>query len=171
IHGWTADWGLAIILTTLSLKFLFLPITLSQARTARRMQKIAPELKAVREKFKDNPQKQQAETMELYKKHKVNPLGGCLPLLLTFPFFIAFFKMLQSTTELRFAPFLWAHDLSAPDTVAVLVLPVVGSLNVNILPIVLGAVNFFEMHITPAPTVDNAQMKLMKFMPVMFVLF
>ena len=171
IHGWVANWGVAIVLTTLLLKVVFLPLTLAQTRTARRMQKIAPELKAVREKFKDNPQKQQAETMELYKKHKVNPLGGCLPLLLTFPFFIAFFKMLQSTTELRFAPFLWAHDLSAPDTVAVLFLPVVGSLNVNILPIVLGAVNFFQMHITPAPTVDNAQMKLMKFMPIMFVLF
>jgi YidC/Oxa1 family membrane protein insertase len=171
IHGWVSNWGIAIILTTLILKVVFLPMTLAQTRTARRMQKIAPELKEVREKYKDNPTKQQAETMELYKKHKVNPLGGCLPLLLTFPFFIAFFRMLQSATELRFAPFLWAHDLSAPDTVAVLVLPVVGTLNVNILPIVLGAVNYFQMHITPAPTVDNAQMRLMKFMPIMFILF
>ncbi len=171
IHGWVSNWGIAIILTTLILKIVFLPLTLAQTRTARRMQKIAPELKAVREKYKDNPTKQQAETMELYKKHKVNPLGGCLPLLLTFPFFIAFFSMLRSSTELRFAPFLWAHDLSAPDTVAVLMLPIIGSVNVNILPILLGAVNYFQMHITPAPTVDNAQMKLMKFMPIMFVLF
>jgi YidC/Oxa1 family membrane protein insertase len=171
IHGWTADWGLAIILTTLSLKFLFLPITLSQARTARRTQKIAPELKAVREKYKDNPQKQQAATMELYKKHKVNPVAGCIPMLITIPFFFAFFRMLQSTAELRFAHFLWAHDLSAPDTVLTLAVPLIGSLNVNILPFVLCAVAFFQMRLTPQPTVDNAQMRIMKFMPIMFLLF
>jgi YidC/Oxa1 family membrane protein insertase len=171
IHGWTTDWGVAIILTTLSLKFLFLPITLSQARTARRTQKIAPELKAVREKFKDNPQKQQAATMELYKKHKVNPVAGCIPMLITIPFFFAFFRMLQSTAELRFAHFLWAHDLSAPDTVMTLAVPFIGSLNLNILPFVLCAVAFFQMRLTPQPTVDNAQMRIMKFMPIMFLLF
>ncbi|HXQ81367.1 MAG TPA: membrane protein insertase YidC [Opitutaceae bacterium] len=171
IHGWTANWGIAIILTTLALKFLFLPVTLSQARTARRTQKIAPELKAVREKYKDNPQKQQAATMELYKKHKVNPVAGCIPMLLTIPFFFAFFKMLQSTAELRFAHFLWAHDLSAPDTVLTLAAPVIGSLNINVLPFVLCAVAFVQMRLTPQPTVDNAQMKIMKFMPIMFLLF
>jgi YidC/Oxa1 family membrane protein insertase len=170
-HSWTLNWGIAIILTTLALKILFLPLTLAQARTARRTQKIAPELKEVREKYKDNPQKQQAETMALYKKHKVNPLGGCLPMLLTIPFFFAFYRMLQSATELRFAHFLWAHDLSAPDTVASVMAPFIGPLNINVLPLLLGAVNFFQMRLTPAPTVDNAQMKLMKFMPVMFVLF
>jgi len=171
IHGWTANWGVAIILTTLALKFLFLPVTLSQARTARRTQKIMPELKAVREKFKDNPQKQQAATMELYKKHKVNPVAGCIPMLLTIPFFFAFFRMLQSAAELRFAHFLWAHDLSAPDTVLTLAVPVIGSLNINVLPIVLTLVAFVQMRVTPQPTVDNAQMKMMKFMPIMFLLF
>lgn len=171
IHGWTADWGIAIILTTLSLKFLFLPITLSQARTSRRTMKIAPELKAVREKYKDNPQKQQAATMELYKKHKVNPVAGCIPMLITIPFFFAFFKMLQSTAELRFAHFLWANDLSAPDTVMTLAVPIIGSLNVNVLPFVLCAVAFVQMRLTPQPTVDNAQMRIMKFMPIMFLLF
>ncbi|HTU02744.1 MAG TPA: YidC/Oxa1 family insertase periplasmic-domain containing protein, partial [Candidatus Sulfotelmatobacter sp.] len=171
IHGWTANWGIAIILTTLSLKILFLPVTLSQARTARRTQKIAPELKAVREKYKDNPHKQQAATMELYKKHKVNPVAGCIPMLLTIPFFFAFFRMLQSTAELRFAHFLWAHDLSAPDTVFTLAVPIIGSLNINVLPFVLCAVAFVQMRLTPQPTVDNAQMKIMKFMPIMFLLF
>ena len=171
IHGWTGNWGVAIILTTLALKFLFLPLTLSQARTARRTQKIMPELKAVREKFKDSPQKQQAATMELYKKHKVNPVAGCIPMLLTIPFFFAFFRMLQSAAELRFAHFLWAHDLSAPDTVLTVAAPFVGSLNINVLPFVLCAVAFFQMRLTPQPTVDNAQMKIMKFMPFMFLLF
>jgi YidC/Oxa1 family membrane protein insertase len=130
------------------------------------MQKLMPEMKVIKEKYKDNPQKQQVATMELYKKHKVNPLSGCLPMLLTIPFFFAFFRMLQSAAELRFAPFLWAHDLSAPDTIAM-----IGTFKVNILPIMLGVVNFFQMRVTPQPAVDNAQMKMMKFMPVMFVVF
>ncbi len=171
IHGWTSNWGIAIILTTLSLKIVFVPITLAQSRTSRRTQKAMPELKALKEKFKDNPQKLQAATMELYKKHKINPVAGCIPMLLTIPFFWAFFAMLRSAAELRFAPFLWAHDLSAPDTVAVLTLPIIGVLNLNILPILLGAVNFFQMRVTPQPSVDNAQMKIMKFMPIMFVAF
>jgi YidC/Oxa1 family membrane protein insertase len=171
IHSWAPNWGLAIILTTLTLKIAFTPITLAQSRSSRRMQKLMPEMKVIKEKYKDNPQKQQVATMELYKKHKVNPLSGCLPMLLTIPFFFAFFRMLQSASELRFASFLWAHDLSAPDTIAVLTAPVIGTFKVNILPILLGAVNFFQMRVTPQPAVDNAQMKVMKFMPVMFVLF
>jgi YidC/Oxa1 family membrane protein insertase len=171
IHGWAGNWGVAIILTTLTLKIVFVPITLAQSRTSRRTQKAMPELKALKEKFKDNPQKLQAATMELYKKHKINPVAGCIPMLLTLPFFFAFFSMLRSTAELRFAPFLWAHDLSAPDTVAVLTLPVIGVLNLNIFPILLGAVNFFQMRVTPQPSVDNAQMKIMKFMPIMFIMF
>jgi YidC/Oxa1 family membrane protein insertase len=171
IHSWTSNWGVAIVLTTLALKFAFLPITLAQSRTSRRTQKVMPEMKLLKEKFKDNPQKLQAATMELYKKHKINPVAGCIPMLLTIPFFFAFFSMLRSAAELRFAPFLWAHDLSAPDTVGMLTLPVIGLISINVLPILLGAVNFFQMHITPQPTVDNAQMKMMKFMPVMFILF
>jgi YidC/Oxa1 family membrane protein insertase len=171
IHSWTGNWGLAIILTTLTLKFVFVPLTLAQSRTSRRTQKAMPELKALKEKFKDNPQKLQAATMELYKKHKINPVAGCIPMLLTIPFFWAFFAMLRSVAELRFAPFLWAHDLSAPDTVAVLTLPVIGVMSLNIFPIFLGAVNFFQMRVTPQPSVDNAQMTIMKFMPVMFIVF
>jgi YidC/Oxa1 family membrane protein insertase len=171
IHSWVGNWGIAIILTTLTLKIVFVPITLAQSRTSRRTQKAMPELKALKEKFKDSPQKLQAATMELYKKHKINPVAGCIPLLLTIPFFWAFFAMLRSAAELRFAPFLWAHDLSSPDTVAVLTLPVIGVLNLNVLPILLGAVNFFQMRVTPQPSVDNAQMKIMKFMPVMFIAF
>ena len=171
IHSWTYNWGIAIILTTLTLKIVFIPITLAQSRTSRRTQKAMPELTALKEKYKDNPQKLQAATMELYKKHKINPVAGCIPMLLTIPFFWAFFAMLRSAAELRYAPFLWAHDLSAPDTVAVLTLPVIGVLNLNVLPILLGAVNFFQMRVTPQPSVDNAQMKIMKFMPVMFIAF
>jgi len=171
IHSWVHNWGVAIILTTLALKIVFTPITLAQSRSSRRMQKLLPEMNIIKEKFKDNPQKQQVATMELYKKHKVNPLSGCLPMLLTIPFFFGFFRMLQSASELRFASFLWAHDLSAPDTVATIAVPFLGLLAINLLPITLGFVNFFQMRVTPQPSVDNAQMKIMKFMPVMFVVF
>ncbi len=174
MHAWTFNWGVAIILTTLSLKFAFLPLTLSASRSAKRMQKIQPELKALREKFKDNPQKQQTATMELFKKNKVNPMGGCIPVLITIPFFFGFYRMLASAAELRFAPFLWAHNLSAPDTVASLghdTLPLIGTLNINILPIVLCATVFAQMRLTPQPTVDNAQARMMKFMPILFMVF
>ena len=130
------------------------------------MQKIQPEMQAVREKFKDNPQKLQAATMELFKKHKVNPMGGCLPILITIPFFIGFFQMLQSTAELRFQPFLWATDLSAPDTIAT-----VFGLPINIMPVLMGATMVIQMRLTPSPTMDNAQAKMMKFMPYIFALF
>jgi YidC/Oxa1 family membrane protein insertase len=92
-------------------------------------------------------------------------------MLLTIPFFFAFFRMLQSAAELRFAPFLWAHDLSAPDTVASVMIPYVGPFSINILPIMLCTVAFFQMRLTPQPSVDNAQMKMMKFMPLMFLFF
>ena len=173
IHGWIAGiapvwgWGIAIILTTLTLKICFIPFTLAASRSAKRMAKIQPELQALREKFKDNPQKQQQATMELFKTRKINPIGGCLPILLTMPFFMGFFTMLPSAAELRFQPFLWAHDLSATDTVAILF----GILPLNIMPLLMGATMVVQMQLTPSPSVDNAQMKMMKFMPYVFILF
>jgi YidC/Oxa1 family membrane protein insertase len=162
VHKWLPNWGLAIIITTLILKVVFLPFTLAASRSAKRMQKIQPEMQAVREKFKDNPQKLQGATMELFKKHKVNPLGGCIPILLTMPFF----QMLQSAAELRFSPFLWAPDLASADTVAH-----VFGLPINIMPILMGATMVFQMRLTPQPSVDNAQAKMFKFMPYIFTLF
>jgi YidC/Oxa1 family membrane protein insertase len=166
VHKGVPSWGWAIIFTTLILKIVFLPLTLSASKSAKRMQKIQPEMAAMRAKYKDNPQKMQAETMELFKKHKVNPMGGCLPILITIPFFIGFFSMLQSTAELRFQSFLWAADLSAPDTIAT-----VFGLPINIMPVLMGATMIIQMRLTPQPTVDNMQAKMFKFMPYMFALF
>lgn len=160
IHLGVPNWGVAIILTTLLLKVVFLPFTLAASRSAKRMQKIQPEMQAVREKFKDNPQKLQAATMELFKKHKVNPLGGCLPILVTLPFFFGFFTMLRSAAELRFQPFLWAPDLAAADTIGH-----VFGIPINIMPILMGATTIISMRLTPQPSVDNAQAKMMKLMP------
>ncbi len=164
IHGFTNNWGGAIILTTLTLKTIFIPFTLAASRSAKRMAKIQPELQAIREKYKDNPQKQQQATMELFKTRKINPVGGCFPILITIPFFMGFFTMLGSAAELRFQPFLWAHDLSSPDTIAVLF----GFLPLNIMPVLMGSTMIIQMHLTPSPSVDNAQVKMMKFMPYIF---
>ncbi|MEO5961092.1 MAG: membrane protein insertase YidC, partial [Opitutaceae bacterium] len=165
-HRWVGNWGVAVILMTLILKLVSVPFTFAASRSAKRMAKLQPEMQALRTKFKDNPQKQQAATMELFKKHKVNPVGGCLPVLITMPLFIGFFAMLQGPAELRFAHFLWAPDLSAPDTVAR-----VFGFPINIMPLLMGATMIFQMRLTPTPTVDNAQMKMMKFMPLIFIVF
>ena len=166
IHGFVGNWGVAIILTTLTLKIIFVPFTLAASKSAKRMAKLQPELQAMREKYKDNPRKQQEATMALFKEKKVNPVGGCLPILITIPFFMGFFTMLQSTAELRFSPFLWASDLAASDTIGhVLGLPI------NILPILMGATMVIQMRLTPTPSMDPMQAKMMQFMPIIFALF
>ena len=175
-HSWIPNWGAAIIVTTLTLKTVFLPFTLAASRSSKRMAKLNPHMQALRVKYKDNPQKIQTETMKLFKENKVNPVGGCIPILITIPFFIGFFSMLQSASELRFAPFLWAPDLSAPDTIysfGAVTLPILGltHLNINIMPLFMGATMIFQMRLTPTPTTDNAQAAMMKFMPWMFTLF
>jgi YidC/Oxa1 family membrane protein insertase len=165
-HHWVGNWGVAIVIMTLILKFVSLPFTLAASKSAKRMAKLQPLMQEIREKYKDNPQKQQQATMELFKAHKVNPLGGCIPILITFPLFIGFFAMLQGSAELRFQGFLWASDLAAPDTIAH-----IWGLPINIMPLLMGATMYYQMHLTPTPSVDNAQAKMMKFMPVIFTLF
>jgi len=172
VHGWMAGisptwaWGWSVVITTLILKTVFLPLTLAASKSGKRMQKIQPEMKELREKFKDDPKKMQAATMDLFKRHRVNPMGGCLPILVTMPFFFGFFVMLRSAAELRFESFLWANDLASPDTVAHIF-----GFPVNIMPILMGATMIFQMKLTPQSTVDNAQAKIFKFMPWMFTLF
>lgn len=164
IHSLVPNWGVAIVLTTLSLKLIFLPLTMKASRSMKRMAKLAPLMQALREKFKDNPAKQQAAIMELYKEHKVNPMGGCLPMLIPFPFFLGFFSMLQSTAELRYAPFLWVPDLSATDTVGHLF-----GISINVLPVLFTALTFVQMKLTPTPNADPTQAKMMQFMPLIFL--
>jgi len=168
IHGWAGNWGLAIILTTLFIKIASLPFTLSAARSAKRMQKLQPQMAAIKEKFKDNPQKLQQANMALFKENKVNPLGSCLPVLIPFPFFIGFFSMLQCASELRFAEFLWVKDLSGPDTVAY-----IAGFPINILPLLLGITMIVQTKLVPQPNMDTDQAKMMskmmKWMPLFYV--
>lgn len=176
VHAWIPSWGWAIVVMTILLKVVTLPFTLAASRSAKRMQKLMPLIQESREKYKDNPQKAQEAMMRIYKENKVNPLGGCIPILITMPLFIGFFAVLQGAAELRYAPFLWAVDLSAPDTVysfGAVTLPLLGltHLNINILPILMGATMIYQMKLTPSPNMDPTQATMMKIMPWMFALF
>lgn len=169
IHNVIPNWGLAIIIITIVLKFVFWPLTRIAARSAKKMQKMQVPMKAMQEKFKDNPTKKNQEMMRLYKEHKVNPLGGCLPMLVQIPIFIGFFYMLRTSSELRFAEFLWISDLSQPEKLFSwgVNVPFLGNY-FNLLPILMGVSMFFQMRMTPT-SASPEQQSIMKFMPVMMV--
>ncbi|MDV7399298.1 YidC/Oxa1 family membrane protein insertase, partial [Arthrospira platensis SPKY1] len=112
------------------LKLLFWPLTAKAAKSQKRMAKIQAPMKELREKYKDNPQKMQQETIKLFREAKVNPAAGCLPILIQMPIFIGLFYMLRTASELRYEPFLWVSDLSSPDT-----LFTIGGFPINILPV------------------------------------
>lgn len=158
-HSVIGNWGVAIILLTVLVRILVLPFTLMSFKSMKAMQKLQPEMKALREKYKDEPQKQQAELMTLMRTHKVNPLGGCLPMLLQFPIFLALYQVLGQSIELYKAPFaLWIHDLSLKDPFYVL-------------PVLMGVTLFFQQKISPNPSMDPTQAKILMFMPVIFSFF
>lgn len=168
-HSFVGNWGWAIVFMTIGLKVITLPLTLAASKSAKRMGKLSEPMKAIREKYKDNPKKLNEATLALFKEHRVNPAGGCLPILLTIPLFVGFFAMLQGTAELRFQPFLWVHDLSTPDTVWRV--PGLG-LPLNIMPLLMGATMIVQMRLTPQPTtMEGPQVMMMKIMPWIFTLF
>lgn len=154
-----------IILITIIIKLLFWPLTQISNRSMKAMQALNPKIQALREKFKDDPQRMNVEMMKLWKQHKVNPMAGCLPTVVQIPVFIGLFYMLRSAIELRGHGFLWIHDFSQPDTIAqVLGFPV------NPLPLLMGATMIWQMKITPS-TADPMQQRIMMLMPLMFLIF
>jgi YidC/Oxa1 family membrane protein insertase len=162
IHSYVKNWGAAIVVLTLLINVALFPLKYKSIVSAQKMQKLQPQMKAIQEKFKrlkpTDPKRQQmnAEVMALYKEHGVNPLGGCLPLLLQMPFFIAFYNVLSVAIELRHAPFiLWIKDLSAAD-------------HTYILPILMTVTMVVMQKMTPTPTADPVQAKIMLAMPVFF---
>jgi YidC/Oxa1 family membrane protein insertase len=160
-------YGLAIIAITVIIKLLFWPLTQASTRSMKRMQALQPQMKAIQEKFKDDPAKMNKKVMEFMREHKVSPLGGCLPLLLQIPVFIGFFQMVRSAIELRGASFLWACDLSKPDTI--FTIPGI-EFNVNPLPLLMGVTMFWQASLTPpSPGMDPAQQKIMKYFPLIFL--
>lgn len=163
------SYGLAIIAITVIIKLLFWPLTNASTKSMKRMQSFQPQMKAIQDKYKDDPRKMNQKLMEFMKEHKISPLGGCLPLLLQIPVFFGFYKMLQSAIELRGATFLWASDLSQPDTVWTipgLAFPV------NPLPLIMGVTMIWQARLTPvSPGMDPVQQKIMRYMPLMFMVF
>jgi YidC/Oxa1 family membrane protein insertase len=154
-YGFLGNYGWAIILLTLVVRIPFLPLVSKGQKSMKKLQELQPKMNEVKEKYKKDPQKMQKEMMELYKKHKVNPMGGCLPMVAQIPVFFALYKVLLISIELRGAPFmLWITDLSAKDPY-------------YILPIVMGISMFVQQKMTPSG-MDPKQQKLMLLMPVVF---
>jgi YidC/Oxa1 family membrane protein insertase len=161
------SYGLSIIGITVIIKLLFWPLTNASTRSMKRMAALQPQMKALQEKYKEDPKKMNQKLMEFMKENKVSPLGGCLPMLLQIPVFIGFYKMLQSAIELRGESFLWACDLSQADTVFRL-----GGFPFNPLPLIMGVTMLWQARMTPiSPSMDPMQQKLMRYMPLMFVGF
>jgi YidC/Oxa1 family membrane protein insertase len=137
VYSTVHSWGVSIILLAVILNIILFPLTLKSFTSMKKMQELHPQMEKLKKECKDNPQKLNKEMMELYKKYKINPLSGCLPLLLQMPIFIALYQALIKSIDLRCAKFLWIKDLSAPDAVPIpFTLPVVGN-SINILPILM----------------------------------
>ncbi|MGB1126800.1 MAG: membrane protein insertase YidC [Opitutales bacterium] len=167
IHSIIPSWGWSIVIMTICIKLFFWPLTAKASKSQKRMAKIQGPMQELKEKYKDNPQKMQQETLKLFKEHQVNPLAGCLPMLIQMPIFLGLFYMLRTASELRHEPFLWVADLSQPDTILE-----IGGFPINLLPLIMGGTMFLQMHMMPvSPTADPMQQKIFKFMPLIFLVF
>lgn len=158
IHGWTGNWGIAIIILTILIKLMFYPLSEASYRSMAKMRLVAPKMQRIKEQYGDDKQRLQQAMMELYKTEKINPLGGCLPVLVQIPVFIALYWVLLGSVEIRQAPFaLWITDLSIQDPYF-------------ILPILMGATMIIQTRRNPEPP-DPVQAKIMKIMPIAFSIF
>lgn len=171
LHAIGLHYALAIIVITVIIKTLFWPLTNASTKSMKRMQLLQPQLKAIADKYKDDPAKKNQKTMEFMKEHKVNPLGGCLPMLLQIPVFFGFYRMLLSAIELRGVPFLWVADLSQPDTI--FHIGGVGGFPINPLPVLMTITMIWQTGLTPpSPGMDATQQKMMRWgMPLMMLFF
>lgn len=171
IHSFVGNYGVAIVLLTVFLKLLLWPLQSRANLAMKRMQVVAPLMQELQTKYKDNPQKMNEEMLKLYQNYGLNPLGGCLPLLIQMPLFIGFYYMLLSSIELRHASFLWISDLSMPDTI--FQFPFLGiNIKLNPMPLIMAGTMYWSMHVTPQPSgMNNPAQKIIKFMPIIFLLF
>ncbi len=158
VFSFVGNWGVAIILVTVMIKAVFYKLTEASGRSMAKMREIQPRMKALQDRYKDDRQALSQAMMELYKREKVNPAAGCLPILIQMPFFLAFYWMLLESVEMRQAPFaLWLTDLSSRDPYF-------------ILPIIMGAAMLGQQKLNPTPG-DPVQAKVMQVMPIIFTVF
>ena len=166
--GWVysnmiANWGWSIVIVTIFINTILFPLKYKSTKSMRKMQQLQPLVKEINNRYKGvsmrDPRKakQNEELQALYKKHNANPMGGCLPILLQMPFFFAFYKLLTVAIEMRQAEWLWVSDLSNPETLAI-----------RVLPLAMVATQFWSQSLTPTPTTDATQARVMKFMPLVF---
>jgi YidC/Oxa1 family membrane protein insertase len=177
-YKFIGNFGIAILMLTVVVKILFFPLANASFKSMSRMKKVQPYMEEIKKAHKDDPQRQQQEMMALYRREKVNPLTGCLPMLIQIPVFFSLYKVLFVTIEMRQAPFYgWIHDLSAPDPTSILnlfgLLPyhipafIPAYLSIGIWPILMGITQFVQTKLNPAPT-DPVQAKMFTFMPLIF---
>src|SRR5438874_5302540 len=165
LHSWLGNYAAAILALTTIIKLVLWPIQNRANRSMRQMAALSPKMQELREKYKDDPTRMNQEVMKLYKSYGINPVGGCLPMVIQIPIFFGLFKMLGQAVELRNAKFLWVRDLSQPDTVAHL--PILGW-PVNIIPLCMAATQIWLMQMTPK-TGDATQRRVMMFTPLIFL--
>jgi len=165
LHSWLGDYGLAILALTTIIKLTLWPIQNRANRSMRQMAALSPKMQELKDKYKDDPTRMNQEVMKLYKQYGINPVGGCLPMMIQIPIFFGLFKMLGQAVELRNAKFLWVKDLSQPDTVAHL--PLLGW-PINIIPLCMAATQIWLMAMTPK-TGDPTQRRVMMFTPLIFL--
>lgn len=157
-HSWTDNWGAAIILLTLTVKLIFFPLSAAGYRSMAKLRVVTPKLQRIREQYASDRQRMHQAMMEFYKEEKINPMGGCLPILVQIPVFIALFWTLMAAVELRYAPFaLWITDMSVPDPYYVL-------------PVIMGVSMWIQSKLSPTPA-DPMQAKVMQIMPIAFSIF
>jgi YidC/Oxa1 family membrane protein insertase len=167
LHSVLGNYAAAIFALTTIIKLILWPIQNKANRSMRRMAVLSPKMQELREKYKDDPTRMNQEVMKLYKDYGINPVSGCVPMLIQIPIFFGLFTMLQQAVELRNASFLWVKDLSQPDTIGHL--PLLGW-PINILPLIMAGTNVWLMQLTPKSG-DATQQKVMMFMPLIFVVF
>lgn len=157
-HSWTDNWGIAIILLTLTVKLIFFPLSAAGYRSMAKLRVVTPKLQRIREQYASDRQRMHQAMMEFYKEEKINPMGGCLPILVQIPVFIALFWTLLAAVELRYAPLaLWITDMSVPDPYYVL-------------PVIMGVSMWVQSKLSPTPA-DPIQAKVMQIMPIAFSIF
>jgi YidC/Oxa1 family membrane protein insertase len=165
LHGLVGNYAAAILALTTIIRLVLWPLQSKANRSMRQMAALAPKMQELREKYKDDPTRMNQEVMKLYKEYGINPVGGCLPMMIQIPIFFGLYKMLAQAVELRNARFLWVQDLSQPDTVAHL--PVLGW-PINIIPLCMAATQIWLMQMTPK-TGDATQRRVMMFTPLIFL--
>ncbi len=165
INEWINNWGISIILLTILIKLVFFPLSAASYRSMAKMRLVAPKLEKIKQQYGDDREKLNHAMMELYKTEKINPLGGCLPMLIQIPVFIALYWAILSSVELRHAPFFgWITDLSQPDKLFTIPFTNVG---IGLLPIIMGISMLVQSKLNPVPP-DPLQAKLMQIMPIVF---